>query len=64
MDDLEVHVRVAVETAMKAQEQGLAAKSETAAELHRQAASVIRAARQQTDVLMREGLIPRAPAAS
>ncbi len=64
MDDMEVHVRVAVETAMKAQEQGLAGKSETAAELHRRAASVIRAAREQTNVLMREGLIPRAPAAS
>jgi malate dehydrogenase (oxaloacetate-decarboxylating) len=63
MDDIEVHVRVAVATAMKAQEQGLAGKSGTASELHRQAANLIRAAREGTQVLMREGLIPPAPVA-
>jgi malate dehydrogenase (oxaloacetate-decarboxylating) len=63
MDDMEVHVRVAVATAMKAQEQGLAGKSSTASELHRHAANLIRAAREGTQVLMREGLIPPAPVA-
>jgi malate dehydrogenase (oxaloacetate-decarboxylating) len=61
MDELEVHVRVAVATAMKAQEQGLARKAVTAAEVRREASSVILAAREQTGVLMREGLIPEAP---
>ena len=63
MDDIEVHVRVAVATAMKAQEQGLAGKSGTASELHQQAANLIRTAREATHVLMREGLIPPAPVA-
>jgi malate dehydrogenase (oxaloacetate-decarboxylating) len=62
MDDLDVHVRVALETAMTAQEQGLAAKPQSAAELRRRATNVIRAAREETEVLMREGLIPPVPA--
>jgi hypothetical protein len=62
MDEIEVHVRVAVATAMKAQEQGLARKAVTAAALRQQAATAISAAREETGVLMRAGLIPEAPA--
>lgn len=61
MDESEVHVRVAVATAMKAQEQGIARKSLGAAELHQQAANAIRTAREETRVLMREGVIPEPP---
>jgi malate dehydrogenase (oxaloacetate-decarboxylating) len=61
MDEFEVHPRVAVATAMKAQEQGIAGTSATASELHRQATNVIRAAQEETRVLMKAGLIPEAP---
>lgn len=72
MDDSDVHAPIptssasppggAGATTRKAQEQGLARKSGTAADLYRQAASIIREARRQTRVLMEEGLIPEAPA--
>jgi malate dehydrogenase (oxaloacetate-decarboxylating) len=61
MDEWEVHARVAVATAMKAQELGIARVSAGADELYRKAADTIRAAREQTRVLMREGSIPEPP---
>jgi malate dehydrogenase (oxaloacetate-decarboxylating) len=61
MDEWEVHARVAVATAMKAQELGIASVSAGADELYRKAADTIRAAREQTRVLMREGSIPEPP---
>jgi malate dehydrogenase (oxaloacetate-decarboxylating) len=61
MDEFEVHPRVAVATAMKAQEQGIAGRSATASELYERATNVIRAAQEETRVLMKAGLIPEAP---
>jgi malate dehydrogenase (oxaloacetate-decarboxylating) len=61
MDEWEVHPRVAVATAMKARELGLARLPGDAAEIRRRAESKIREAREQTEVLMREGLIAAVP---
>ena len=47
---------------MKAQEQGIAGKSATGAELHELVTKTIRGAREATHLLMREGLIPPAKA--
>ena len=57
MDDWEVFPQIAVATAMKAQQLGVAALSKTKPQLLREAFSVIRQARDATHLLMREGLI-------
>lgn len=57
MDEWEVVPRVAVATALKAQEQGLAGLQKTEEQLHRTATDIIRNARETTQLLMREGLI-------
>ena len=61
MDAWEAFVRVAVATAIRAQEEGVARFSKSRQELNEQAARTIRAARDATALLMREGLIPSAP---
>ena len=61
MDEWEVFPREAVATAMKAQEQGIARLSKTSEQLYEEASKIIREAREATQLLMREGLIPRAP---
>jgi malate dehydrogenase (oxaloacetate-decarboxylating) len=58
IDDSEACIRVAVATALKAQEQGLARLSRTREQLHEGAARIIRDAREATRLLMKEGLIP------
>ena len=62
MDEWEVVPRVAVAVAMKAQEQGIAAVPKARDQLHADAAAIIRRARDTTALLMREQLIPSAPA--
>jgi len=61
MDEWEVFPREAVATAMKAQEQGIARLSKAREQLYEEASKIIREAREATQLLMREGLIPRAP---
>jgi malate dehydrogenase (oxaloacetate-decarboxylating) len=61
MEEWDVVPRVAVATAMTAQEQGLARLAKSREQLHAEATAVIRQARQMTDVLMREGLIAPRP---
>ncbi len=61
MDEWEVFPREAVATAMKAQEQGIARLSKTREQLYEEASKIIREARETTQLLMREGLIARAP---
>jgi len=61
MEEWEVYPRVAVATAMKAQEQGLARVAKTAEQLHQDATQVIRQAREATRLLMRDGIIPCLP---
>src|SRR5512139_1167727 len=56
MDESEVAARVAVATAMKAQEQGIARLAKTPAQLHDDALRLVRAARDAAQLLMREGL--------
>ena len=63
MDEWEVAARVAVATATAAQAQGLTSSTASASELHERATRTIRAARETTRVLMKEGLIPQPPAA-
>lgn len=63
MDDWEVFPRVAVATAMKAQEQGVARLSKTAEQLHADAVSIIRQARDMACVLQERGIIPAMPVA-
>lgn len=58
MDEREVYPRVAVATALKAQEQGLARLTRTREEQHARAVQLIGEARQATRLLMREGVIP------
>jgi len=57
MDEPEVAARVAVATAMTAQEQGIARLVKTREQLHDDALKTVRAAREATQLLMREGLI-------
>ncbi len=57
MDEWEVVPQVAVATAMQAQQEGVAALSKTAEQLHREASHIIGQARETTHVLMREGII-------
>jgi malate dehydrogenase (oxaloacetate-decarboxylating) len=61
MDQWEVFPREAVAVALKAIEQGVARLSLSAEELHEIATQKIRKAREETGVLMREGLIPLPP---
>jgi len=62
MDEWEIHPRVAVATAIRAQEQGVARLSKTQDELHTEARRLIQAAREAVQVLMREKLIHELPA--
>ena len=61
MDEWEVFPRVAVATAMKAQEEGVAVLSEDRESLYEEARQIILAAREGTAVLMREGIVPPFP---
>lgn len=61
MEDWEVVPRVAAATALKAQEQGLARVKKSRQELVDSAARKIKEAREATQALMREGVIPAAP---
>jgi malate dehydrogenase (oxaloacetate-decarboxylating) len=58
MDDPEVFVREAVAVGMKAIEQGVARKILTRDQLYRQAELMINRARRETQVKMKEGIIP------
>ncbi|MCD4690229.1 malate dehydrogenase, partial [bacterium] len=61
MAEWEIFPRVAVAVGMKAIEQGIARVTMPRDELYKMAEAKIREAREQTHVLMREGLIPPAP---
>lgn len=61
MDEWKVFPRVAVATAMKAQEQGIAKLKKSQEQLHADAIKTITQARDATHLLMREGLISQAP---
>jgi malate dehydrogenase (oxaloacetate-decarboxylating) len=63
MDEWEVFPREAVAVAMKAQEQGVARLTATREELYAKASETIKAAREQVQVLMEQGLIAQAPEA-
>lgn len=63
MDEWEVFPREAVAVAMKAQEQGVARLTATREELYAKASETIKAARDQVQVLMEQGLIAQAPEA-
>jgi malate dehydrogenase (oxaloacetate-decarboxylating) len=58
MDDWEIFPRVATAVAMKAQEQGIARISAGRDELYRNAMAIIKHARDEVQMLMKEGLIP------
>lgn len=57
MDEWDLHPRVAVAAAMKAEEQGVAKLVKSRGELHAGATKAMREAREATRLLMREGLI-------
>jgi malate dehydrogenase (oxaloacetate-decarboxylating) len=57
MDQWEVFVRVAVTTAMSAQEQGVARINKTRDQLDEEATACIRNSRRATELLIREGII-------
>ncbi len=61
MDEWEVVPRVAVVTALKGQEQGVARLRKTSEDLHRAAEGKIREARKALEVLTNEGVIARHP---
>ncbi|HAL60901.1 MAG TPA: malate dehydrogenase [Chloroflexi bacterium] len=61
MDDWEVFPREAVAVAMKAQEQGVARLKLSEEELYERASTLIKRAREETQLLMEEGFIPPAP---
>jgi malate dehydrogenase (oxaloacetate-decarboxylating) len=61
MDEWEVFPKEAAAVAMKAQEQGVARLESTYEEEYARASEIIKAARDMTQVLMREGFIPAAP---
>ncbi len=61
MDEWEVVPRVAVATALKAQEQGVARLRKSSEDLHRSAEEKIREARKALAVLTNEGVILRPP---
>ena len=61
MAEWEVFIREAVAVGMKAQEQGVARVKASREELTKQAETMIKNAREMTNLLMREGFIPPAP---
>jgi len=61
MDEWEVFPRVAVATAMKAQEEGVAVLSKDRESLHEEARQINLCAREGTAVLMREGIVSPLP---
>jgi malate dehydrogenase (oxaloacetate-decarboxylating) len=61
MDDWEVFPREAAAVGMKAQEQGVARFRMSYDDLLNQARAIIKRSRDQTYVMMREGLIPEPP---
>ena len=61
MDEWEVFPQVAVATAMKAQEEGVARLSKDRTFLYEEAKQIILSAREATAALMREGFIPPVP---
>lgn len=61
MDDWEVYPREAAAVGMKAQEQGLARIQMSYEELFQNAMAMIKRSRELTSVMMREGLIAKAP---
>ncbi len=61
MGEWEVFIREAVAVGMKAQEQGVARIKMSRQQLTKQAEKMIREARETTALLMKEGLIPKAP---
>jgi len=61
MDEWEVFPRVAVATAIKAQEQGIARLAKTREEIYQHSSKVIGDAREATQLLMQERYIPQAP---
>jgi malate dehydrogenase (oxaloacetate-decarboxylating) len=61
MAEWDVFIREAVAVGMKAQEQGVARVKATREELTRQAEAMIKNARETTELLMKKGLIPKAP---
>ena len=63
MDDVDVVARVAAATGMQAQSEGIARLSLSEPEIYQQARSRIEEAHRATEILMRENLIPAAPAA-
>jgi malate dehydrogenase (oxaloacetate-decarboxylating) len=63
MDEWEVFPREAVAVAMKAQEQGVSRLKATPEELYARASATIKAARDQVQLLMSEGMIATAPQA-
>jgi malate dehydrogenase (oxaloacetate-decarboxylating) len=63
MEEWQVPMRLAVATATKAQEQGLARVERTRDQIHILAESKVRAAHEAMRVLLREGLIVAPPAA-
>ncbi len=64
MDEWEVFPREAVACALKSIEQGVARVKPSRAELYERASSIIRNARQSTELLMKHGLIKQPPAES
>ncbi len=62
MDDWEVYPREAAAVAMKAQEQGLARLQKSYDELLENAYAIIRRSRDLTQMMMKQGFIPEAPA--
>jgi malate dehydrogenase (oxaloacetate-decarboxylating) len=61
IDDPELPLRVAVTTAVTAMEEGLARQTRDAHDLYENARAVIQRARDATDILLREGVIPAPP---
>ena len=61
MEEWEVFPRIAVVTALKAQEQGIARLSRSSEQLYEAARRIMGQAREATEVLMRAGLIPSPP---
>lgn len=61
MTEQAAFVSVAVATAMKAQEQGIARLTKTRGQLHEEARCTIQQAQEATKLLMRERLIPQRP---
>ena len=61
MAEWEVFIREAVAVGMKAQEQGVARVKASREELTKQAETMIKNAREMTNLLMKEGFIPPAP---